>query len=77
MNERNILVAGSVVGAIAGAVAAYLFFTDEGRRWRVDAEGNLSGLIEEAEKLLSAADQVRQSVADLRGSTKAGWPRSA
>ena len=77
MNERNVLIAGSLVGAVAGAIASYLFFTDEGRRWRVQAEGNLSGLIEEAEKLLSAADQVRQSVSDLRGSTKAGWPRSA
>ena len=34
-------------------------------------------LVQEAERLLSAADQVRQSVAELRGSAKSGWPRSA
>ena len=76
MSDRNVMIAGGIVGALVGAVAAYVFFTDEGRRWREDAEGNFSGLIQEAERLLSAADQVRQSVAELRGSTT-GWPRSA
>jgi gas vesicle protein len=70
------MIAGGIVGALVGAVAAYVFFTDEGRRWREQAEGNFSGLIQEAERLLSAADQVRQSVAELRGS-RTGWPRSA
>jgi gas vesicle protein len=77
VSERNVLIAGSVVGALVGVAVSYLFFTDEGRRWREDAEGNFSGLIQEAERLLSAADQVRQSVAELRGSARAGWPRSA
>ena len=77
MSDRNVMIAGGIVGALVGAVAAYVFFTDEGRRWREQAEGNFSGLIQEAERLLSAADQVRQSVAELRGTAKAGWPRSA
>lgn len=77
MNDRNVMIAGSIVGALAGVAVGYLFFTEEGRRWREQAEGNFSGLIQEAERLLSAADQVRQSVAELRGSAKAGWPRSA
>ena len=77
MNDRNILIAGSILGALAGVAVGYLFFTEEGRHWREQAEGHFSGLIEEAERLLSAADQVRQSVAELRGSARAGWPRSA
>ena len=77
MSERNILIAGSVVGALVGVAVGYLFFTEEGRRWRQEAETSFSGLIQEAERLLSAADQVRQSVAELRGSAKTGWPRSA
>jgi hypothetical protein len=76
VNDRNVLIAGSVVGALVGVAAAYLFFTEDGRRWREQAEGSFSGLMQEAERLLSAADQVRQSVAELRGS-KTGWPRSA
>lgn len=76
MNERQILIASGIMGALAGVVAGYIFFTENGRRWRVDAEGNLTTFMQEAERLLSAADQVRQSVAELRGG-QTGWPRSA
>lgn len=76
MNERHIIVAGGIVGALAGSLASYLFFTERGREWRADLEGNLSTLLQEADRLLSAADQVRHSVAELRDK-QAGWPRSA
>ncbi len=77
MSDRNILIAGGIVGALAGVVASYMFFTEDGQRWRVQAEGNLSTFMQEAERLLSAADQVRQSVADLKGGTQSGYPRPA
>ena len=76
MNERQILMAGGIIGAIAGIAAGYMFFTESGQRWRIQAEGNLTTFMQEAERLLSAADQVRQSVAELRGG-QSGWPRSA
>ncbi len=77
MNERNVLIAGGLVGALAGVAAAYLFFTENGQRWREHARANLSVFVEEAERLLSAANQVRQSVADLGGGSQGKWPRSA
>ena len=76
MNERSIIIVGGIVGAVAGMVSAYVFLTPQGRRWRVDAERNLATFVQEAERLLSAADQVRQSVAELRGG-QSGWARSA
>jgi hypothetical protein len=76
VTDRQIVVAGGVLGAIAGMAAGYLFFTPSGQRFRVQAEQNLSVFMQEAERLLSAADQVRQSVAEIRGG-KEGWPRSA
>lgn len=76
MTERQIVIAGGVVGALAGAVASYLFFTPSGQQFRVRAERNLTTFMQEAERLLSAADQVRQSVAEIRGG-QSGWPRSA
>jgi hypothetical protein len=57
-------------------MASYLYFTEGGRQWREQAEGSVGSLMQEAERLLSAADQVRQSVAELRGK-QSGWPRSA
>ena len=77
MNDRNLLIASGMLGAITGVAAGYLLLTDEGRRWRAQAEGSLSTFIQEAERLLSAADQVRQSVADIRGGSQSGYPRSA
>ena len=76
MTERSIVIVGGVVGALAGIASAYMFFTPNGQRWRVGAEKNLTTFLQEAERLLSAADQVRQSVAELR-SGQSGWARSA
>jgi hypothetical protein len=70
------VVAGGIVGALAGMAAGYMFFTPGGQRWRVDAERNLTTFIQEAERLLSAADQVRQSVAEIR-SGQTGWAKTA
>ena len=76
MNDREIVIAGGIIGALAGMAAGYMFFTPGGRRWRVDAERNLSTFMQEAERLLSAADQVRQSVAEIRGG-QTGWAKTA
>ena len=76
MNDRQIVIAGGLVGALAGMAAGYMFFTPGGQRWRVDAERNLTTFMQEAERLLSAADQVRQSVAEIRGG-QTGWAKTA
>lgn len=77
MTERNLLIASGMLGGVAGVAAGYLFFTEQGRTWRIEAERNLTTLFEEAERLLTAADQVRQSVAELRGAQPSKYPRSA
>jgi gas vesicle protein len=76
VNDRAIIIVGGIAGALAGAAAGYMFFTPKGRRFRTEAERSLSAFMQEAERLLSAADQVRNSVAELRGG-QAGWARSA
>ncbi len=76
MNDRQVVIAGGIVGALAGMAAGYMFFTPGGQRWRVDAERNLTTFMQEAERLLSAADQVRQSVAEIRGG-QTGWAKTA
>ena len=76
MNERQIVLAGGVVGAFAGMAVSYMFFTPSGQRWRVEAEKNLGALMQELDRLLSAVDQVRHSVSELRGG-QSEWARSA
>jgi hypothetical protein len=76
VTDRQIVIAGGLLGALAGMAASYLFFTPTGQQFRIHAERNLATFMQEAERLLSAADQVRQSVAEIR-SGQAGWPRSA
>jgi Leu/Phe-tRNA-protein transferase len=77
VREREILIASAILGSLAGVAVGYMFFTESGQRWRAEAEGSLSALMQEAERLLSAADQVRQGVADLKGGARPGYPRSA
>jgi hypothetical protein len=77
VTERNILLAGGIIGAFAGVMVGYMFFTESGQHWRVQAERNFGTFMQEAERLLSAADQVRQSVAELKANAQAGYPRPA
>jgi gas vesicle protein len=75
VTDRQILMAGGVVGALVGVIGSYLYFTESGRGLREQVESNFGSFAQEAERLLSAADQVRQSVAEIRG--RQGFPRSA
>jgi hypothetical protein len=77
VTDRQIIVTGGLVGTLAGMAVGYLFFTPAGRQFRFRAERNLATFIDEAERLLSAADQVRKSVAEIRSGQSSGWPRSA
>jgi len=77
VNVQNTLIAGSIVGAVVGAAVSFMFFTEEGRAWREEAQSNLDSLAREAEKLLTAVDQVRSGVAELRSGVQTGWQRTA
>ncbi len=77
MNVQNTLIAGGIVGAVAGMAVSFMFFTDQGRVWREEAQRNLDSLAREAEKLLATVDQVRNGVAELRSGAQTGWQRTA
>jgi gas vesicle protein len=77
VNVQNTLIAGGILGALAGVAVSFMFFTDQGRAWREEAQANLDSLAREAEKLLTAVDQVRSGVAELRSGAQTGWQRTA
>ena len=74
---QRTLIAGGVVGAALGLAVSYMYFTEEGREWREQAEKSLDSLAREAEKLLGAMEQVRTGVAELKSSGQAAWQRTA
>jgi len=77
VNVQNTLIAGGILGALAGVAVSFMFFTDQGRAWREEAQANIDSLAGEAEKLLTAVDQVRSGVAELRSGAQTGWQRTA
>jgi gas vesicle protein len=76
VSAQNTLIAGGVLGAVVGVAVSFLYFTDQGRSWRAQAEASFDQLAREAEKLLGAMEQVRHGVAELRSGQDA-WQRSA
>ncbi len=59
-------VAASIVGAVIGGVAGYLFFTDEGRRWRRQLEPALDDVARELSSF-------RSTVNKAAGVASEGW----
>jgi gas vesicle protein len=72
MDSRVPIWFGALVGALAGAIGGYLYFTDEGRRLRKDLEPRIGELAREwthardaAMKASAAANEGWQSVRQM------------
>ena len=79
MNDRQTIVGGAVLGALVGAVAGYLFFTERGRRFRRDVEPELQTIVREAVRVVKSVTDLRQARSQTRraagSSTPLAWPR--
>jgi gas vesicle protein len=73
------IIGGAVLGAMLGAAAGYLFFTERGRRLRRDIEPDLQTIVREAMRLGRTVADLRQSRSQARraatSSTPLVWPR--
>lgn len=58
--------AATMVGAVIGGIAGYMFFTEDGRRWRRQLEPQLEGLMNELQ-------QFRGTIAKASGVAGEGW----
>ena len=58
MNDRMVVTAGALIGAVVGAAASYLFFTDNGRVLRDRIEPTLADLEREFGRFRGTIEQV-------------------
>ena len=66
MTDNSRAMAATVVGAVVGGIAGYLFFTESGRAWRRQVEPALEDI---ARELIS----FRGSVQKAAGVATEGW----
>ena len=58
MNDRMAVTAGALIGALVGATAGYLFFTDQGRALRDRIEPAVADLKREVSRFQGTIEQV-------------------
>lgn len=66
MRHNAQALAATMVGAVIGGIAGYMFFTEEGRRWRRQLEPQVEGLINELQ-------QFRGTLAKASSVAGEGW----
>ena len=64
MSERTAVVAGALVGALTGAFATYLFFTERGRQLRDRMEPMVDDLREEFTRFQRTFEKVGEMAND-------------
>jgi gas vesicle protein len=64
VNERTAVTAGALVGALIGAAASYLFFTDRGRQLRDRLEPAMDDLQREFARFQGTIEQVGRMAND-------------
>ena len=64
VNERTMVWLGAIAGAVAGGTAAYLLFTERGRRLRETLEPRIVELTNEVARARDAAARARSAFDD-------------
>ena len=66
MTQKSQAVAAAMVGGVVGAVAGYMFFTDQGRSWRRQLEPAIEDMARELA-------QFRGTLSRAMGVANEGW----
>ena len=64
MNESRVVVAGAIVGALVGAAAGYLFFTDAGKQVRNRVEPAVDELRRELGRFQKTIEKLGDMASD-------------
>ena len=66
VNDQTSILLSTLVGAIVGGCAGYLFLTEDGRRLREDLEPRILDLVAEIGKAGSVVKDAKHALADVR-----------
>ena len=64
MNESRVMVAGAIVGALVGAAASYLFFTESGQQMRNRLEPAVDDLQREFARFQKTIEKIGEMAND-------------
>jgi gas vesicle protein len=64
VNESRVMVAGAVVGALVGAAASYLFFTEHGKHMRTRLEPAVEDLRQEFARFQKTMERLGEMAND-------------
>ena len=74
MNERNLMILGGMIGAIAGVGVAFVLFTDRGRQLRAELQPEIEDVIREAVRLTQSVDEFKTG-RPVAPAAASAWPR--
>lgn len=66
MNDQTSIFLSSIVGAVIGGCAGYLFLTEDGRRLRQELEPKVADLVAELGKARTVVADAKNALADVR-----------
>lgn len=76
MDERAKLLVGSLLGAAAGVLVTYFYFTRDGRALRREIEPLVDDLVREVGRVQDAVQHLKDGASEPDGGETAGpWPR--
>jgi len=78
MNDRNLMILGGMLGAIAGVGVGFALFTERGKQLRADLQPEIETVMREAVRLTQMVDEFKTGRAPGQASAVTGaaaWPR--
>ena len=77
MSDRNLMLVGGMIGAVAGVAVGFALFTDRGRQLRAELQPEIEGVIREASRLAQVVEDFKagRPMAQVGAGASAVWPR--
>lgn len=77
MSDRNVMILGSMIGAVVGVGVGFALFTERGRQLRAELQPEIENVLREAARLTQVVEDFKagQPLAQAGAGAAAAWPR--